>query len=831
MTYLSGTSRTFIFRGVPEMLTMPNRLSGPFGLTLPTDLADLRERAAVAKSPDCPTPPPDGGFELGDVSGCATGDGRAADAPGAPLTPLSMHGLSDVPGYRIEGVLGRGGMGTVYLARQLNLDRPVALKVMSRMWTRDPVFVARFVREAYAAALLNHQNVVRIYDIGEVGGTRYFSMEYVKGRTLTEVMKAHGRLDAETAVGYVLQAARGLKHSHDHGIIHRDIKPDNLLLDEHGTVKVADLGLVKTPDVTAQDDAPDDSRCSDSGLHTLPPDMTGTRMALGTPAYMAPEQCRDAATVDHRADIYSLGGTLYTLVTGLPPFEGTSAVELMKKHAYTPLVPPEVHAPRLPAAVSAVIQKMMAKHPGERYQNMGEVTRVLEEWLGVTPVTAFRPREDQIAEVERLATRYRTVPVAVSRQRAVNAVASGSALAAVVLAFFGHFAFAVGLAALLVQAVLAYFVLNGVRRRTYLFLRVRQFAAGMSGGDWVVAAGAVGLFVAFLWVSNVLWVWCGFGLLGTAAAVALWLIWDRPLDAARSEVTRAAVALTRRLREQGVPREDVRQFFAKHAGRQWEEFFEAVFGYEAKLSSRTVLLRGGAAGAREKHAAWREPIVAVLNQIEAGRKRERDRALLARSEFERLLARGVPRRVARRQAEATADVMVEHADAVRGFDRTNAPVSGSAIRPVLPSRSMLMDGLDEPVVPDRVGVVLEVVAGKAVRAVLAAVLIAACAVWTFQNRLLSGGVPGGTVPLVIPGVPAAWTEWCDTANVGWGAVLLLTSLFYRGERMALLSLLGTAITVAGHKYGIRTVEPVRDYHVAMLLGTVLAFVGYRLGRR
>ena len=160
-------------------------------------------------------------------------------------------------------------MGSVYLARQLSLDRPVALKVMSKRWAHDPVFVARFTREAYAAAQLSHPNIVHIHDIGEVDGTRFFSMEYVPGRSLAELVRSQGKLDPETAVGYMLQAARGLKHAHDRGMIHRDVKPDNLLLDEQGLVKVADLGLVKTPSTQRQDDrTAGDSR---NGLAHSPP--------------------------------------------------------------------------------------------------------------------------------------------------------------------------------------------------------------------------------------------------------------------------------------------------------------------------------------------------------------------------------------------------------------------------------------------------------------------------------------------------------------------------------------------------------------------------------
>ena len=249
-------------------------------LPLPPELDALRRTAGT------PEPPADGG----DVQLFVTPQFGAASSCPASTTAHGRLAPNAIPGYRIDGVIGTGGMGTVYVARQLSLDRPVALKVMSNAWASDPVFAARFVREAYAAAQLGNPNVVQIFDIGEHGGARYFSMEDVAGQCLADVIRTDGPLDVETAVGYALQAARGLKHAHDRGIIHRDVKPDNLLLDAHGVVKVADLGLVKTPDLTALQDRLCDS--TESGLHTIPPDMTGVRMALGTPAFMAPEQCQ-----------------------------------------------------------------------------------------------------------------------------------------------------------------------------------------------------------------------------------------------------------------------------------------------------------------------------------------------------------------------------------------------------------------------------------------------------------------------------------------------------------------------------------------------------------
>src|SRR5262249_48697303 len=196
-------------------------------------------------------PPPAGSGQPGASETVAAQDALPAPAVLTP-TPSAqpIAPCEEIPetlgGYRVIARLGRGGMGSVYRARQLSLDRDVALKVMAHHLASDPIFVARFCREAYAAAQLIHHNVVQIYDFGAQDGLHYFSMEFVDGRTLAELLKERGRLEAAVAAGYILQAARGLKLAHDRGMIHRDIKPENLLLDKHDLVKVADLGLVKS---------------------------------------------------------------------------------------------------------------------------------------------------------------------------------------------------------------------------------------------------------------------------------------------------------------------------------------------------------------------------------------------------------------------------------------------------------------------------------------------------------------------------------------------------------------------------------------------------------
>ena len=764
---------------------------------------------------------------------------------------------TEVRGYRIERELGRGGMGAVYLARQLSLDRSVALKVMSKRWTNDPVFVARFTREAYAAAQLSHPNIVQIHDIGEVDGARFFSMEYVAGQSLSDLLKRNGKLDPETAVGYILQAARGLKHAHDRGMIHRDVKPDNLLLDVNGLVKVADLGLVKTPSSTRADDTL--AGGPKTGLDSIPADMTGVRIALGTPAYMSPEQCRDAATVDHRADVYSLGCTLYVLVTGRPPFDGTTAVELMTKHAYEPLVPPEQIVARVPRELSAVIQRMMAKNPDDRFQTMADVVRTLEAWLGVHHAGTFCPREDQIARLEAFVQEYNAAPAALLRSRVLKGVSLLGVVAIVLLLFTGKAGWALGVLGMMAQGTFAYFVLDGLARRGHLFTRVRQSAFGLGWSDWVIGVAGLVLFVLLLWMFGVLWIWAGFGLAGLGLAFAVRYGLDRPVEATRRGTVEGCDKLLRRMRAQGLDEEELRQFVAKFAGRNWEGFFEALFGYETKLAARAVLLRGGSAGPREKHAAWREPLLYAIDRIEKARKEARERRLLQAVEHARLVASGLAQQEAENKAKCAADAMVREADKVRKAESERVRTGGTATAPAnvaaVSRGSSNPDFAFEPSRPDPLGRLIGLFVGPHVRAVLAAVLVAVCGLWAYQNlrpgaevqsraaeaveakdvAALSNTVATeatrSTKPLLIEGVPGPITEWADSFNVGVAGLLLMASLFYRGNTMSAFVLIGAAVAVLGHRFGIRNVEPLRDCHVALMLGSMLSLVGFRTATR
>ena len=252
-------------------------------------------------------------------------------------------------GFEILEPLGAGGMGRVFRARDLALDRVVALKVLAPELSHDEAFVQRFQREARAVARLNHPNIVQIYGVGSVDGVHYLSMEYLDGLSLGHYLKS-GHWPESEAILIARQVCQALRVAHAAGLVHRDIKPDNLILTRQGEIKVVDLGIAKRVD--------DDQSMTQSGS------------AVGTPHYIAPEQVQGRRDVDGRADIYSLGATLYHLVTGHTPFSGTSGAHVMSMHLFAPLPDPRSFEPALSEGICQVLRMMMAKQREERYADV-----------------------------------------------------------------------------------------------------------------------------------------------------------------------------------------------------------------------------------------------------------------------------------------------------------------------------------------------------------------------------------------------------------------------------------------------------------------------------
>ena len=266
--------------------------------------------------------------------------------------------------YLILDQIGTGGMGQVYLAEHTAMRRLVALKVFPPYSSDDVVAKERFLREARAAAALDHPNIVRVFDLCQEGRLLYLVMEYVEGISLQALVAKHGSLDISAACHYARQIAFGLQHAHELGFVHRDIKPANLLLDRAGIIRILDLGLVRS-----EADA-------DSGLTR----QLDSRSILGTADYLAPEQAVDSSNVDIRADLYSLGATLYFLLAGRPLFpEGRTAQKLVWQQIKDPVLIDKLR-PDVPPELAVVIHKLLQKRPENRYQNPMEVFEALGEW-------------------------------------------------------------------------------------------------------------------------------------------------------------------------------------------------------------------------------------------------------------------------------------------------------------------------------------------------------------------------------------------------------------------------------------------------------------------
>jgi serine/threonine protein kinase len=270
---------------------------------------------------------------------------------------------------RIERKLGAGGMGAVYLAHHTGLNKPIAIKVLPAELASNSEFIARFQREARLAARLEHPNVVQVYDVGSEQGVHYITMQYIEGRSLDGILKDKKKFSVGESVAIARRVAVALVAAHKLGIVHRDIKPANILLSKDGLIKVADFGLAKDTDSNRT--------------------LSGTGQIVGTPYYMSPEQAQ-GLNVDARSDLYSLGATMYHLITGRKPFDAPTPISIVLKHVSEEPVPPCKIDPSIPENVSAVIGRMMAKKPEARHQSAEELLRELDA-LKASPVSIVAP--------------------------------------------------------------------------------------------------------------------------------------------------------------------------------------------------------------------------------------------------------------------------------------------------------------------------------------------------------------------------------------------------------------------------------------------------------
>ena len=288
-----------------------------------------------------------------------------------------------IPGYEMLDRLGAGAMATVYKARQVSLDRTVAVKILPKKFTKDPEFVERFYAEGRAAGNLNHPHIVQAIDVGKAGEHHYFVMEYVEGYSVHEYLQSHRWYAEQDALRIAIEVAQALSHAHERGFIHRDVKPKNIMITKDGAAKLADMGLAR---------AIDDEEAAEAEAGR----------AYGTPYYISPEQIRGIRDVDFRADIYSLGATLYHMVTGRVPFEGPNPTVVMRKHLKEQLRSPDQINTELSNGISEVIEVMMVKDRVKRYASTEDLLEDLRAIAEGNPPLQARKAFDltALAEVE-----------------------------------------------------------------------------------------------------------------------------------------------------------------------------------------------------------------------------------------------------------------------------------------------------------------------------------------------------------------------------------------------------------------------------------------------
>ena len=765
------------------------------------------------------------------VSAGAAGHGQADD-----------HDIPEkLGGYRILRLLGRGAMGAVYEAKQISLDRLVALKTIRARLAGNASSLARFTREAYAAAQLTHHNVVQIYDFGEDDGKHFFSMEWVRGGPLSELVQEKGVLDPRLAAGYTLQAARGLQFAHGSGMVHRDVKPANLLLSDEGVVKVADLGLVKIPD--QMDPESDVGATSTTSGVASGTEVTMQGTAVGTPAYMAPEQGVDAAGVDHRADIYSLGCTLFFLLSGKPPFEGNQISEVLEYHASKPLPDLSAINSRVSPTLQRICERATAKKPEDRYESLAQMITELEGFLGVSQEGKFSPSSGQADRWEEIAASYSSsTPLTRLTPTLLMAFVGCCGLLTIVMPLLQMSLLLTGPTALISGLVTA-LMLGATGGKSAVVNHFRRWVGSLSWFDY-----GVGVFggIIFLLVTVLAGLVIGLvvGLvIGAVVGAGFHFAIVAPTRRMSANSLRDAERFIRDLRIKGADEDGVRMFAARYAGKRWQGLFERLFGYESMCEVRKQLANDPSFSGSTQTTLRDRLCERLACKADANRE-ARDHKRLAKIEERGLQSEGLSAGDARERAWQMAAAVMDNAKlqavADRNADADAAAVAAAAKRARM--KAMLADARSGKYKKkrDKLAMVWFVLGGQT-RLLAGTLLLAIFAIWAHQIGLLEqvktvaqnaaaqGSLDSGAVDQIRQTAAEVDSDSGMNWSIGIAGLLLCMSAFVSGWRMTPFALIATLVILFGKSFGVPGVAFLEPWMVAALAGIVVYLPGVVFG--
>ena len=479
-------------------------------------------------------------------------------------------------GYRVGPLLGQTRAGASYWATRRATGRKVALAILRPRWAADAGFVARYAREAYASAQLSDPNIASVVDFAIDRGLPFSASDSIGGHLMSDPARGRAGLDRTARAAAILHAARGLRHAHEQQVFHRDLGLDKITIDDDGLVRVAGIGLALAPETPV---APAVAPIALEGAPAPPPSPPSALAA--------------------REDVAALGRALRTLLAGS---QGDRA---------------------MPPGLAEVTRRMVGDGPDDPYPDLGAATRALEAELGVSG--PFAPSDADSAEFEAAASDFATPPLA--RARPLVALGGVAILALFVLLLLLMRrplpALAAAAFGLLSAASLAGF--RGIQGRSPIAERAREWLLGGDTADRLTVLATLSLAVVALAFSGLLGVWIFLLILAVGLAAAYHFALDRNADRERAPAVDRARALLRTLRRRGVAEADIRRFAASRAGRHWEEFFEALFGYDALRQARGRWSADAGGLRRPRHDPWRDPVVDAVDSLIGARRRERPR--------------------------------------------------------------------------------------------------------------------------------------------------------------------------------------------------------------